>query len=299
MAGKREGRSGNDPLALVSMVAPHVDGTVREDLPLEAVGFDSLALAELAALVEERYGVDLADGRVSGLRTVGEVADMVGRALRERRPVRPPPDLPPGIGRIQWLSERTLGPLIRWWFHLEVRGAERMPSSGPVVLCMNHESMLDIPIAVLASPRPVTFMAKRELFESRFFARLFHELGGFSVDREAHDLRAIGLGLAALRRGEALGMYPEGTRRAGTLLPFLPGAAWLALLTGASLLPAGIRGTEGAMPPGRKIPRRVPVRFAFGEPIPVPRVEGPAGRRREAERLTDEVRRAVEDLLRP
>src|SRR5436189_19671 len=82
---------------------------------------------------------------------------------------------------------------------------------------------------VVASPRPVRMMAKRELFEKPWLARFFHELGGFSVDRDAFDLRAVEIALEVIRRGEVLGMYPEGTRTPGTLLPFLPGAAWIAL----------------------------------------------------------------------
>jgi 1-acyl-sn-glycerol-3-phosphate acyltransferase len=164
---------------------------------------------------------------------------------------------------------------------------------------MNHESMLDIPLIVVASPRPVTFMAKRELFTKRGWARFFHELGGFSVDRDAFDLRAIAIAKEAIRRGDVLGMYPEGTRFAGRLLPFLPGAAWLALATGASLLPAAIEGTGAAMPKEerRVLPRRVPVRIAFGHAIAAPKVNDPAKRRREARELTERVRADVAALL--
>jgi 1-acyl-sn-glycerol-3-phosphate acyltransferase len=267
-----------------------VDGGTR----LLDIGFDSIAAAELAAIAQERFGLDLADAAVAVVGTAGELAELVARSPREGGRE---PGVPAGLGRFQGASKRTIGGLIRWWFDLEVRGAGRMPASGPVVMAMNHESALDIPAAVAASARPVTFMAKSELFRNGAAAKLFHELGGFSVDRAAFDLRAAEIGLAVLRRGDVLGMYPEGTRRPGVLQPFLPGAAWLALKAGAPLLPVAIKGTEAAMPPERKIPVRVPIRVEFARPIEVEQVDDLATRRKEAVRLTAELRAEIEGML--
>jgi 1-acyl-sn-glycerol-3-phosphate acyltransferase len=284
-------------LKLVEQLAPRAEGQpVAADTSLSAIGFDSLSYAELGAALQEELGMRLADLQVRGTETVGDVMSKVNAAVvpaspgeRER--------LPAGIGRFQRTSRALAGPVLRWWLHVEVRGAERMPASGPVVLCMNHESFLDIPLAVIASPRPITFMAKRELYRSRAGALLLHELGGFPVDRDSFDVQAVRWALAVIDSGEVLGMYPEGTRRPGVLLPFLRGAAWLALRTGATLLPAAINGSEASMPPGRNLPRRVPVTFSFGEPVEVDVVDDPPKRRAEAERLTSHVRAAVEDLL--
>ncbi len=269
-------------------------GTVTPGSVLAEVGFDSLAHAELAAALEERMGIDLADGGPACPRTVEDILELV-EAARSRS--RSGQRARPRMGRMQRGAARVAGGLAKWWFHIDIRGAEHMPAEGPVVLCMNHESMLDIPVAVLASPRPITFMAKRELFRSRAGARVFSELGGFSVDRDAFDLGAIQTALEVVGRGEVLGMYPEGTRTPGTLLPFLRGAAWIALHAGAPLLPAAITGTDASMPPGRKVPKRVGVRVAFGQPIPVDTVDDPAKRRAEAARLTAELRAAIEGLL--
>ena len=207
-----------------------------------------------------------------------------------------PRPMPAGIGRLQGVGKLVSGGLFRAWFRLEVRGAERMPPAGPLVLCMNHESMLDIPLSVVASPRPIRFMGKREVFRHPFIGRLLHELGGFPVDRERFDRRAIEVALGLLQRGEVVGIYPEGTRRPGELLPFLPGAAWLALRAGAPLLPASIVGTEGAMPRGSIVPRRVRVRVSFGEPIPVDRVASSKDRRAQSRVLTARVRSEIEAL---
>jgi 1-acyl-sn-glycerol-3-phosphate acyltransferase len=94
-----------------------------------------------------------------------------------------------------------------------------------------------------------------------------------------------------------LGMYPEGTRRPGRLLEFLPGAPWIALSTGAPLLPCAIGGTERALPRGRHVPKLVPIRVTFLPPIEVEPVDDPVKRRTEAERLASEAREAIRPHL--
>jgi len=282
-------------MALIRELAYERNGQeVTPETRLLDIGFDSLACVEFAALVQERFGLDVADGEVTAVTTAGELATVVdGAAAAGLRA----PGVPVGLGRFQGAARRVIGGAIEWWFELEVREPERMPGAGPVIMSMNHESALDIPVAVAASPRPVTFMAKKELFRKPGTARFLHELGGFSVERGAFDLRAVEVALAVLERGQVLGMYPEGTRKPGVLQAFLPGAAWLAVKTGAMLLPVAIKGTESAMPPDRKVPRRIPLRVSFAEPIRVEVKSGPASRRKEAIRLTAELRAAVEGML--
>jgi 1-acyl-sn-glycerol-3-phosphate acyltransferase len=269
-------------------------GPVGPETDLGSIGFDSLAAAELSAAVEQELGIDVVECRLAGLRTAGEVAELVGGTAAAVRRVRD--TYPRGMGRLQRFGKVLLGWFCRWWFSIDVAGAEYVPRSGPVVLCMNHESLLDIPLVVVVSPRPIRFMAKRELFAKPAGARFFHELGGFPVGRGEFDLRAIEIGLEVLRRGEVLGMYPEGTRTPGTLLPFLPGAAWIALKAGAPLLPAAISGTHAAMPKGARFFKRVPVRIEFGPAIAVEREDDPARRRKRALQLTEALRGEIESM---
>jgi 1-acyl-sn-glycerol-3-phosphate acyltransferase len=208
------------------------------DTSLAALGLDSLGCADLAVAVEERFGIRLADGDVPTIATVGDVVARVNSELRRR------PRVPPGIGRLQGFAKGTAGWAIRWQTRLKVIGAEHVPSSGPVILAANHRSMMDIPVVVLACPRPVVFMAKQELFTDPFRRWALHTLGGFPVRRDAADVRATDTALAILERGEVLGLYPEGTRsRTGEMLPLLHGAAWLALRTGTPIVACGLRGT--------------------------------------------------------
>src|SRR5215510_5875911 len=87
-----------------------------------------------------------------------------------------------GLGRFQEPAKVTSGWFFTWWFQLRVSGAANVPLGGPVILAANHISMLDVPLLVVASPRPITFMAKRDLFNDRFRAWFFRGFGGFPVE---------------------------------------------------------------------------------------------------------------------
>src|SRR5919197_681325 len=188
---------------LIRQFATGADGEpVNGETVLRDIGFDSLSYAELGATLELERGVDIADYGLCMAKTAAEIVDVVERTATPR----PPADVfPTGMGRMQRAAKTVAGALFRWWFNLEIHGAANVPRTGPLILAMNHESMLDIPLTVVASPRPVTFMAKRELFEGKVGARFFHELGGFSVEREAFDLRAVEISLEVIRRGDMLG----------------------------------------------------------------------------------------------
>jgi len=202
------------------------------------------------------------------------------------------------MGWLQGPAKLLAGPFLRPYYSMEVEGADRVPADGPVVLTPNHESMWDVPLLVVACPRPIVFMAKQGVFDRWYKAAFFRALGGFPVERGARDLRAMKKALAAVRAGKVLCLYPEGTRNFGKeLLPFLPGAAWIAVAEGAPVVPVGIDGTGDIWPRGSRGPRRAKVRITFGEPIEVERERAPNLRRARAAELTQELRSRVEALL--
>jgi 1-acyl-sn-glycerol-3-phosphate acyltransferase len=260
------------------------DAAVSPTATLGSLGVDSLAFAEIAAALRER-GIHLADDDVTPDTTIAELATANARDTTS---------LPRGNG---WFRGAACalgrGPL-RWWFDLEVTGREHVPRGG-AILAMNHESALDIPLVAIACPRPITFMAKEQLFAGRFAAYWLNALGAFRVDRERFDLVAIERALGVLAAGEVLGMFPEGTRAPGRLLPFLPGAAWLALATGTPIVPCALAGTELATDARR--PRRARVRVVFRPAIAVSRVDDPGERRRLAPDITAEIREAISSHL--
>jgi 1-acyl-sn-glycerol-3-phosphate acyltransferase len=271
--------------------SPHAvaAGDISPATLLSDLGFDSLACADLTTAIEERFGVRLVDGDINETRTVADVAATVRRKMPERKRI------PPGIGRLQQPIKAIAG----WGFRLQARlkvvGEANIPPTGPVLIAANHRSMLDVPLVVIACPRPVTFMAKRELFGDPIRRWMFHTLGGFPVRREIADVRAMDIGLAVLEKGDVLGLYPEGTRsKEAEMLPFLKGAAWLALKVGAPIVPCGISGTErrGKYP---QLLKRVQV--AFGVPIQVQRVTDARERRERAGQLTDQLLEAITSLV--
>lgn len=279
-------------LALIGELTGRDPLSIAPETPLADLGFDSLAFAELALALEEALGIDLGEAMLDGSGTVADVLEAIERAGVSHGEM----SLPAQVGQLQGPADLLAGRALGWWLALEVEGAEHVPRRGPAVIAMNHESALDIPIAVIACPRRVTFMAKQELFKNAAASWSLERLGGFRVDRGRFDLRAVRLALAVLRGGGVLGMYPEGTRSPDRLLPFLDGAAWVALRSGAPLIPVSLLGTAVA---GRgKLPRQTPVRVLFGTPIEVERVDRPTERRRRAGHLTTELRSAIEASLR-
>jgi 1-acyl-sn-glycerol-3-phosphate acyltransferase len=263
------------------------------DVTLSDLGLDSLACAELALAVEERFGVRLADSEIEEFRTL---ADVVAAVEGEQRGG---PVLPKGLGRSVGAAKAIAGPAIRWWYRMRIEGTQHVPATGPVIVAPNHRSMWDTPMLVIATPRRLVFMAKIELYRNALLRRLWFELGGFPVRREIADLRAIDTSLAVLKESKALGIYPEGTRSfIGEMLPFLHGAAWFALKTGAPIVPVGIVGTgkrtRGDQPRSRF---RHPVTVRFGEPILVQAEPDPEVRREKVEAVTGQLVEAITSLV--
>lgn len=275
-------------LALIGGLALQGGHPPEPDMRLSDAGLDSLAVAELAAAVERDLGVDLS---VADLVQDSRIEDVL-RAVEHGRPRIAQARPPAGTGRLQQPARFAGGWAFRRWFRLRVVGSELVPRTGPAVLAMNHESALDIPIIVVACPRPVTFMAKKELFKNGAVSWALRGLGGFRVDRDRFDLWAMGAALSVVGRGGLLGMYPEGTRSPGRLLPFLPGAAWIAVGAGVPLVPCTIAGTERARDAIR--PGRVQVRVEFHEPITIDREDAPTARRRRADEVTERLRTTIE-----
>ncbi|HEV3156868.1 MAG TPA: lysophospholipid acyltransferase family protein [Candidatus Baltobacteraceae bacterium] len=127
---------------------------------------------------------------------------------------------------------------------MRIIGAERVPRTGALIVVANHVSNLDPPVLGSALPRPLSYMAKLELFQIPVLGLLISHLNSFPVDRRRGDVAAIRRSVEELRRGAALAIFPEGGRnRDGTAVAH-NGASLLAELSGAPVLPAYIGGTD-------------------------------------------------------
>jgi len=186
--------------------------------------------------------------------------------------------------------------LMRMLFGLEARGTEHVPARGPVLIVANHSSFLDPPLVGGVAPRPVTFMAKAELFRVPLFGALIRRLNARPVRREGADAGALRAALRILQEGGVLLMFPEGTRGPeGTLREPKPGAAMLAVMSGAPVVPVFIKGSGRAWPRGRRLPRRAKVVVTFGRPRVFERRDT-SGRKMDYDAVSREMMAAVAEI---
>jgi 1-acyl-sn-glycerol-3-phosphate acyltransferase len=111
------------------------------------------------------------------------------------------------------LSRVGFRELVRRLYRIEVFGAENIPEAGGCILASNHESLVDPFILGVATKREIRFMAKSELFANRAMAAAMRALGAFPVERGGGDRTAFGEAAEMLRRGELLGIFPQGTHK--------------------------------------------------------------------------------------
>lgn len=162
---------------------------------------------------------------------------------------------------------------------LTVTGREHVPQTGPVLLAGNHSGILDGPLVFFVSPRPASLLTKSEVFVGPW-ARACGWLGLIPVHRGQADRSALHAGLQHLAGGGALGVFPEGTRGSGGFDSITDGLAYLALRSGAPVVPIAVTGTGAALPKGATVPKlRAPVRIAFGPPVTVDPTGDPRARR--------------------
>ncbi|MDI3339116.1 MAG: lysophospholipid acyltransferase family protein [Sphaerobacter sp.] len=193
-------------------------------------------------------------------------------------------------------------PLLRLLLGMRIEGLEHVPPRGGALVVANHLHNADPILLVAAFPRPVFFMAKKEVWKvpvARFFAEL---AGAFPVDRGTADRRALRQAERELADGWLVGVFPEGTRSTtGGLKDVYPGVALIALRSGAPIIPTAIWGTESLPFNGAKGRRRKrgwpQVRVRIGKPFHLPPPQ--PGTRPDLAALTDLMMIEVARLLPP
>ncbi len=198
---------------------------------------------------------------------------------------------------------RRAGPIGRFLAHVvwrtEIVGAERVPTEGAVILAANHTGIADGPLVFGVSPRPAHLLVKDSMFRGPAGA-LLRWAGQIPVDR-SNGRPALAAALGVLRRGDAVGIFPEGRRGRGDLSEVRGGVAWLALASGAPVVPVAVLGTRRTGERSGRVPgfrRRLYV--LFGEPFTMERAPGTTGKEAHAEyaRLVAEaLRMTVEDAV--
>lgn len=197
-----------------------------------------------------------------------------------------------------WFLKRfALGPILHLFFRPWIEGAENVPAEGPAILASNHLSFSDSIFLPLMLQRRVTFLAKSDYFTGRgvkgwLTATFMRGVGQLPVDRAGGKASnaAIKAGMKVLRRGELLGIYPEGTRSPdGRLFRGRTGVARLALEAKVPVIPVVMVGTDEAQPTGRIIPKLTRVGIKIGTPLDFSRYEGMEEDRFVLRSATDEI----------
>jgi 1-acyl-sn-glycerol-3-phosphate acyltransferase len=200
------------------------------------------------------------------------------------------------------LCYRFLRAVVRLVFKLftdwEVVGLENVPQEGPFISVSNHTHWLDPPLIMTSLPRRVYPLAADKWRRRPVIGQLMGSVGAISIVRGEVDRRALRKAMEVLKQGKVLGIAPEGTRsKTGAMQRGCGGAAYIACLTGVSLVPVGIIGIEKALRELRHL-RRPQVKVIIGQPFtlpPLPRKDG--GKSERLKEYTTQIMLRIAELL--
>jgi 1-acyl-sn-glycerol-3-phosphate acyltransferase len=171
-------------------------------------------------------------------------------------------------------------------FDLKVFGDENVPIDGGVLLVANHQSNLDPVLIAVRLRRPLSYIAKSELFENHYADRLLRWLNSFPVRQGAVDVGAVRETINRLRSGKALAMFPEGSRtNTGELLPISRGVSLVVRRAKVPVIPVVIDGSFEAWPLTRSVFQPANIRVWYGPPMHL------------ADLSEDEILRTIDETL--
>jgi 1-acyl-sn-glycerol-3-phosphate acyltransferase len=206
-------------------------------------------------------------------------------------------------GALYYVGRTVMTPLAKLIYRPRVVGKRNVPRHGKVILASNHLSFIDSVLIPMTAPRRVQFLAKSSYFEGtglrgRVSRAFFTAIGAVGVKRGAGAAaqEALEQSRRIIDTGAAFALYPEGTRSLdGRLYKGRTGVGWLALTTGAVVVPVGLIGTDEMQPVGASFPRLRRVTVTFGEPVDVSQF-GPAESGRARRQATDAIMAAIHGL---
>lgn len=193
----------------------------------------------------------------------------------------------PSVSRTYRAAMVACSPVVRWWGRLEVAGLEHLPSSGPVLLAVNHDSYWDpVAVGVAGLPRrQIRALAKASLWKVRGLGPILDGMGQIPIERGRGDGGAMDVATRELRAGACLGIFPEGTLSRGEALRARSGLGrLLEAVPEAAVACVAVTGTVGIA----RFPRRPRLCVSFFPP--------PSGPRREGEEAAAYTQRVLDDV---
>jgi 1-acyl-sn-glycerol-3-phosphate acyltransferase len=158
---------------------------------------------------------------------------------------------------------------------LKVYGRDNVPDEGGVLMVSNHQSYLDPAVLGAQLRRPMSYLAKADLWKNKAFGWLISNLYAYPVQQGKGDKGAIIETITRLQEGHLLNIFPEGSRtETGELLPIQRGVALVIRKAKVPVIPAVVDGSFRAWPKGQLLPGRHPVRVMFGKPRRMDHLDG-------------------------
>ncbi|MHB9131685.1 MAG: lysophospholipid acyltransferase family protein [Armatimonadota bacterium] len=200
---------------------------------------------------------------------------------------------------LYYIGRFLLGVIYLVFGRLKVVGREHVPPSGGAIFAPNHTSYADPPLVGVASPRPIWFMAKAELFTPAWFGRIISTTHAFPVKRGGADRQAIRHTQQLLSEGKIVNIFIEGTRSPDGVLqsPEL-GVAMFALRAGVPIVPVAVINSDKLLPRHSIFPHFSRVKVVFGEPLSFPELAGKHADRQALTMVSEAVARRLAELLR-
>lgn len=188
------------------------------------------------------------------------------------------------------------------FYRFKVEGRRNIPKKGSLIVVANHNSYTDPVMIDLSFFRQVHFMGKGELVGKGVFGLFLRVAGTFPVRRGEPDRAALRRTFQILDEGRVLGLFPEGTRiRREGLGPFEPGIAFIALKSGATIIPVGITGTDKIWPAGKRFPGLPKVTVRIGKPFSIPdelvNITPQMDKKARTEKILSLIRQKITELL--
>ena len=163
-----------------------------------------------------------------------------------------------------------LKPFFKFPLRMKVEGLENIPLDTGCIISANHRSYLDPPILNLASPRPIIFLAKYDLFQIPILNWIIRKAGAMPLYSNKKDIKTLKKAIEYLKEGYCIGIFPEGTRmKPDTFGKAHSGVGLIALKSKVPVIPTYIENADRILPVGSSFPKlfMYPVKVKFGKPL--------------------------------